>query len=1746
MDVAGSDLAADTAFDAVVTSSDEAGNTITSTGSSTHTVDTSSYGQIDIDRITSDGVINAEESEDGNYVSITGWVGNDAQPGDIITVTLDGEVIGQGVVSSELNDDGKYLYSVDVLGSDLANTTMINPELVVTVTGEDDAGNPFSTQSTEPYKVDMFADVYVELSEESGDAVINSDESLTVSGFVEQGGDVTSITVTDESGQVITITEGITVDGNGDYTFNIDVSTLDDGNLTVVVNATDAYGNTTSQTSIIDKDTSADAGTVTVDDITSDDVINASEAGSTITVTGSAEGGDIASGDTVTLEINGETYTTTVAEGGTWSVDVAGSDLVADTEFDVVVSSTDAAGNTVESSGSSSHSVITSVDAPSITFTSDEDENGIITSSETTGMVAFTVALPANLVAGSTLEIDINGETQTIIISENQANAGVVELETESLEGGETITVNATITDIYGNTSTTSTSTVEMYDAPIIDVTAASLSEESLSESDVVTVTESYSVSGSSEVTVTLNEPEEALTSNGVDIVWSGEGTDTLIGTANGEEVIRIEVSDAVDGSGTYTTTLSGAIDHTGSDDDTLSIDVELVVNDGLDTTTESLTVNVVDSTPDAATTTATLTLSSVASTFSIASITSGFSDTEFKDGSEKFGTSSAVDTDSDSYDEVLSWGNNDGYVKNNGSKTQVYDAGESSVEAREVNVSSDIGFGDSTVVASITHTNDGLVGTYAGQTVADSFDSALFNVDVTMIIDGQEITVTLSSSFTEIETSNDLVDSGDSLTLDSSSATVEVNGASYTVYLDGFLVDGEIVNTVTTAEEASVTYSVAAHVELTDTTTIQEEYVLTGTLETDAGADGLDSVVEATTIDDNGTLVVNEDGTYSFTPSDVLVATIGSTDSETVEYTYSVLDGDGDTVENTLSITVTGSNYGNTAPQAVDDSSSDISSISGLNANFYNYDQELSGNLTDIAAARAVIATQSANASWVATEINYQEEWNDLGGEGNLATWIGDDAESLVYYDEQTSGDAVVELTGSVYLDAGSYDIKVEADDGYEIIINGEIVASVDYNQSSATNTFTFDVSDAGNQTIEIIYWDQGGAYELNISLAEAGTNNYETLGSDSYPTFSSPSDDFLDTSSNQAINISLDDLLANDIDADGDELSVTSISNITNGYAYLNSDGGIIFIPTSGFSGVATFDYTITDGNGGYSTATASIDVADTGVLLPTVTVTVSEGVENISSSDSESWTGFSEGESYDHYDNGDYDQWVGFTGDSENVYIEDDVKAYLDTKDGDDQVVIGDDIYSSGGIQLGAGDDKLLVRDDVNGSVDAGTGDDEIVVGGDVTQSMTLGEGNNTLSVGGTVSANVNAGSGDDSVSVSGDVTQSMGLGDGDNKLSVEGSVSGAINTGSGMDDIYIAGDANAYIGTSAGDDTLTVDGDVGSNITIQTGSGDDFVVIKGNLNSNAYLDGGNDTDSIVLENYTVDQYNLDIDNIKTRVVNFENIMVGGVVVAGDAAAFADYLTSDNTSSTETTTSNYSYAVTVDIDNTDATAGSTIVSLFGIPTTASLVLDGETLEANSNGSYSIEVAAGETSIEGLSIESDVELLDLDVTSQVTSNLDDVADIVNDSYLEGTDGLDTLVGDLGDDVLFGGDDEVSDILTGADGSDVFILNDVADQTNIDTIVDFNASEDALDLTDLLTGIQGSPGKDADADDIMAFLNEHVEVKDGSVKVDDEDVADFTDATSSFDSNGDGAVNSVDSIKVIYNNEEYSINIDG
>jgi predicted esterase len=74
---------------------------------------------------------------------------------------------------------------------------------------------------------------------------------------------------------------------------------------------------------------------------------------------------------------------------------------------------------------------------------------------------------------------------------------------------------------------------------------------------------------------------------------------------------------------------------------------------------------------------------------------------------------------------------------------------------------------------------------------------------------------------------------------------------------------------------------------------------------------------------------------------------------------------------------------------------------------------------------------------------------------------------------------------------------------------------------------------------------------------------------------------------------------VLANDTDADGDELAVTGVSQGTNGA--VNHDGTTVtYSPRLGFAGQDAFTYTIADGHGGSGTAQVTVCVPKNGTNL------------------------------------------------------------------------------------------------------------------------------------------------------------------------------------------------------------------------------------------------------------------------------------------------------------------------------------------------------------------------------------------------------------------------------------------------------------------------------------------------------------------------------------------------------------------
>src|SRR4028119_2180070 len=152
---------------------------------------------------------------------------------------------------------------------------------------------------------------------------------------------------------------------------------------------------------------------------------------------------------------------------------------------------------------------------------------------------------------------------------------------------------------------------------------------------------------------------------------------------------------------------------------------------------------------------------------------------------------------------------------------------------------------------------------------------------------------------------------------------------------------------------------------------------------------------------------------------------------------------------------------------------------------------------------------------------------------------------------------------------------------------ING--IAANDYSGRSVSSA-----GDVNGDGFDDLIIGANGADPNGISSAG---QSYVLFGRASTPTNQPPvaNTDSATTAQNTAVTIAASTLLANDTDANGDSLSLTGVSNAVNGSVTF-SNGNVIFTPSTNFTGNASFDYSISNGFGGTSSANVSVAVGGT----------------------------------------------------------------------------------------------------------------------------------------------------------------------------------------------------------------------------------------------------------------------------------------------------------------------------------------------------------------------------------------------------------------------------------------------------------------------------------------------------------------------------------------------------------------------
>jgi len=199
-------------------------------------------------------------------------------------------------------------------------------------------------------------------------------------------------------------------------------------------------------------DTTAPIPTISLNSVTADNTVNAAEAASNLSITGTVAG-EFHTGDTVSLLINNQTYTGQVAADGSFTISVAGSDLSADSNhsIDASVATTDAAGNAGSASATKAYQVdIIAPSAPTV-------------DTQTTAASAPLLTGTAIVGNGETLTVTVSGATY-VVTPDNTGHWSLNLFSTTPSSGtfsplaqGQTYSVVATITDAAGNATSDST-----------------------------------------------------------------------------------------------------------------------------------------------------------------------------------------------------------------------------------------------------------------------------------------------------------------------------------------------------------------------------------------------------------------------------------------------------------------------------------------------------------------------------------------------------------------------------------------------------------------------------------------------------------------------------------------------------------------------------------------------------------------------------------------------------------------------------------------------------------------------------------------------------------------------------------------------------------------------------------------------------------------------------------------------------------------------------------------------------------------------------------------------------------------------------------------------------------------------------------------------------------------------------------------------------------------------------------------
>ena len=349
------------------------------------------------------------------------------------------------------------------------------------------------------------------------------------------------------------------------------------------------------------------------------------------------------------------------------------------------------------------------------------------------------------------------------------------------------------------------------------------------------------------------------------------------------------------------------------------------------------------------------------------------------------------------------------------------------------------------------------------------------------------------------------------------------------------------------------------------------------GVLANDTNVDGNPLTAVLQTGPSHGSLTLNANGSFSYTPK----AGFSGTDS----FTY--YDTNGLAISNVATVTITVNNV----PVAYNDN---YNAVSGTTLNIGAPGVLANDIMAGGNPLTAVLKTGPANGTLT---LNSNGSFSYTPKAGFSGT------DTFTYYDTIASVKSnVATVTITVY------SVPVANNDNYKVVCGTTL-------NIGAPGVLTNDTNADGNPLTAVLKTGPShGSLTLNANGSFSYTPTAGFYGTDTFtyydvngPAISNTATvtilvysvpvanpDEYSAIENQQLNVNnAQGVLANDYDADGDTMTAALYAGPADGTLALNLDGSFSYLPTVGFFGVDTFEYTASDSNATSSPALVTITV-------------------------------------------------------------------------------------------------------------------------------------------------------------------------------------------------------------------------------------------------------------------------------------------------------------------------------------------------------------------------------------------------------------------------------------------------------------------------------------------------------------------------------------------------------------------------